>query len=72
MKNKLWAQACVNYQKVKVTRYAKSKFGEFSEPDGLFSVMHVDLIGPLPQFNEKIYCITCIGRFSCWVEVIPL
>lgn len=67
-----WAQACVNCQKVKITRHTKSKFGEFPEPDARFSVVHVDLIGPLPPSNGKVYCLTCIDRFSCWVEVIPL
>ena len=69
---KLWAQACINSQKVKITSHTKSKFGKISEPDVRFSVVHVDLIGPFSPSNGKIYYLTCIDKFSCWVEVIPL
>lgn len=67
-----WAQSCINCQRVKVHRHTKSKFGTFQEPDSRFSMVHIDLIGPMPPSNGKLYCLTCIDRFSCWMEVIPL
>lgn len=67
-----WAQTCINCQKSKVHRHTKSKFSKFEEPDEPFCTVHVDLIGPLPPSNGQIYCLTCIDRFSCWPEVIPL
>ncbi|XP_035222010.1 uncharacterized protein LOC118194908 [Stegodyphus dumicola] len=67
-----WARACLQCQKVKVTRHTKSTFGTYQEPDARFSIIHIDLIGPLPPSNGKIYCLTCIDRFSCWMEVVPL
>lgn len=34
--------------------------------------VHIDLIGPLPPSEGMTYCLTCIDRFSCWMEAIPL
>ncbi|GFX87594.1 transposon Ty3-I Gag-Pol polyprotein [Trichonephila clavipes] len=28
--------------------------------------------GPFPVSEGKINCLTCIDRFTCWIEVIPL
>ncbi|UYV64301.1 hypothetical protein LAZ67_3000207 [Cordylochernes scorpioides] len=67
-----WSQACINCQKTKVTRHTKSQIGTFREPDERFSVIHIDLIGPLPPSNGKYYCLTCIDRYTSWMEVIPL
>ena len=57
---KEWAQACISCQKCKVTRHTKSKFSEYQEPDTRFSVVHIDLIGPLPPSSGQVYCLTCI------------
>ncbi|GFW25482.1 transposon Tf2-9 polyprotein [Trichonephila clavipes] len=46
--------------------------GTFQEVDGRFSVIHVEIIGPFPASEGKINCLTCIDRFTCWIEVIPL
>ncbi|UYV63199.1 hypothetical protein LAZ67_2003414 [Cordylochernes scorpioides] len=67
-----WSQACINCQKTKVSRHTKSEIGTFREPDERFSVIHIDLIGPLPPSNGKYYCLTCIDRYTSWMEVIPL
>ncbi|UYV82515.1 hypothetical protein LAZ67_21002634 [Cordylochernes scorpioides] len=67
-----WSQACINCQKKKVTRHTKSQIGTFQEPDERFSVIHIDLIGPLSPSNGKYYCLTCIDRDTSWMEVIPL
>ncbi|UYV60514.1 hypothetical protein LAZ67_1001391, partial [Cordylochernes scorpioides] len=57
-----WAQACVNCQKCKVSIHTKSEIGKYQEVDERFSVIHIDLIGPLPPSNDNIYCLTCIDR----------
>ncbi|GFW94160.1 transposon Tf2-8 polyprotein [Trichonephila clavipes] len=67
-----WAKACIRCQKCKVSRHAKSKLGEFEQPDERFSVVHIDLIGKLPPSEGMQYCLTCIDRFSCWMEAIPI
>lgn len=67
-----WAKTCIRCQKCKVNRHTKSKFGEYQVPDARFSVVHIDLIGPLPPSESMLYCLTCIDRFSSWMEAIPL
>ncbi|UYV67906.1 hypothetical protein LAZ67_5002464 [Cordylochernes scorpioides] len=47
-------------------------FGKYQEVDERFSVIHIDLIGPLPPSNGNIYCLTCIDRYISWMEVVPL
>ncbi|GFS96653.1 retrovirus-related Pol polyprotein from transposon opus [Trichonephila clavipes] len=56
----------------KLWRHTKSKLGEFEQPDGRFSVVHIDLIEKLPPSEGMQYCLTCIDRFSCWMEAIPI
>ncbi|GFV81186.1 retrovirus-related Pol polyprotein from transposon 412 [Trichonephila clavipes] len=67
-----WAEACIRFQKCKISRHTKSKLGEFKQPDERFSVVHIDLIGKLPPSEGMQYCLTCIDRFSCWMEAIPI
>ncbi|UYV65712.1 hypothetical protein LAZ67_3005199 [Cordylochernes scorpioides] len=64
--------ACVNCQKCKVSIHTKSEIGKYQEVDERFSVVHIDLIGPLPPSNDNIYCLTCIDRYISWMEVVPL
>ncbi|GFX06194.1 retrovirus-related Pol polyprotein from transposon opus [Trichonephila clavipes] len=66
------AKACIRCQKCKVSRHTKSKLGEFEQPDERFSVVHIDLIGKLPPSEGMQYWLTCIDRFSCWMEAIPI
>ncbi|GBN05576.1 Pro-Pol polyprotein [Araneus ventricosus] len=68
----LWTRTCIPCQKAKINRHTKTKLGEFEVPSGRFCVVHIDLIGPLPPSRGNIYCLTCIDRFSNWMETIPL
>ncbi|GFU10855.1 retrovirus-related Pol polyprotein from transposon opus [Nephila pilipes] len=67
-----WAKACIRCQKCKFTRHTKSEFGEYQAPGERFSIVHIDLIGPLSPSEGMMYCLTCIDRFSCWMEIVPL
>ncbi|UYV73826.1 K02A2.6-like, partial [Cordylochernes scorpioides] len=67
-----WAQACVNCQRCKVSIHTKSEIGKYQEVDERFSVVHIDLFGPLPPSNGNIYCLTCIDMYTSWMEVVPL
>ncbi|GFT96342.1 retrovirus-related Pol polyprotein from transposon opus [Nephila pilipes] len=67
-----WAKTCMGCQKCKVNRHTKSKFGVYQIPDGRFSVVHIDLIGPLPPTEDMEYCLTCIDQYSSWIEAVPL
>ncbi|GFW09578.1 transposon Tf2-9 polyprotein [Trichonephila clavipes] len=66
-----WAKSCIQCQKNKINRHTHSQIGTFQEVDDRFSVIHVDIIGTFPVSEGKINCLTCIDRFTCWIEVIP-
>ncbi|GBM57971.1 hypothetical protein AVEN_72921-1 [Araneus ventricosus] len=68
----LWTRTCIPCQKAKINRHTKTKLGEFEVPSGRFCAVHIYLIGPLPPSRGNIYCLTCIDRFSNWIEAIPL
>lgn len=67
-----WARTCIDCQKNKITRHTKSEFSKFEESNERFNIVHIDLIGPLPPSDSKVYCLTCIDRFTSWMEVIPI
>ncbi|GFW73659.1 transposon Tf2-11 polyprotein [Trichonephila clavipes] len=69
-----WAKYYIQCQKNKINRHTHSQIGTFQEVDDRFSVIHVDIIGPFPvsEGKGKTNCLTCIDRFTCWIEVVPL
>ncbi|UYV73040.1 hypothetical protein LAZ67_10001648 [Cordylochernes scorpioides] len=44
----------------------------FSPPDGRFSHVHIDLVGPLPPSENYRYIFTCVDRFTRWPEALPI
>jgi cleavage and polyadenylation specificity factor subunit 1 len=68
----LWAKSCVPCQKSKISRHTKSILGEYQKPSERFREVHIDLVGPLPSSNGNTYCLTCIDRYTNWMEAIPL
>ena len=52
-----WAKVCIKCQKNKVTRHTQSPLEHFPLPDGRFTSVHVDIVGPLPVSNG--YCYSC-------------
>lgn len=67
-----WVKSCSACQRSKVHRHTKTPLGTFSSPDARFSHIHIDLIGPYPPSEGKIYCLTMIDRFTRWPEVVPI
>ena len=35
-------------------------------------MVHIDSVGPLPPSKGSTYLLTCIDRFTCWPEAIPI
>lgn len=67
-----WTRACIDCQRNKVNKHNKTPLGSYEEPDNKFEIIHLDIIGPLPPSRGNIYCLTCIDRFTNWMEVIPM
>lgn len=69
---KEWCRSCEACQRNKISRHIKSPLQNYPLPTERFSVVHIDLIGPLPFSNNFSYALTCIDRFTRWPEVIPI
>uniref|UniRef100_A0A0A9W1Z8 RNA-directed DNA polymerase n=1 Tax=Lygus hesperus TaxID=30085 RepID=A0A0A9W1Z8_LYGHE len=67
-----WTQACIGCQRSKVNKHTKSPIGTFVEADDRFSVVHIDIVGPLPPSDGYTYLLTMIDRFSSWMEAVPI
>ncbi|UYV80161.1 hypothetical protein LAZ67_18001853 [Cordylochernes scorpioides] len=67
-----WSRDCRACQRNKINRHTKTSFGTFKISTEKFNDIHIDLVGPLPPSNNYIYCLTCIDRYSNWMEAIPL
>lgn len=67
-----WSKCCLACQRAKVNRHVSAPLGTFNLPRTRFAVVHIDLIGPLPQSQGYRYCLTAVDRFTRWPEVIPI
>lgn len=67
-----WARKCLGCQKSKTSRHVKTEIGVFPASNERFSHVHVDIIGPLPVSEGFSYCLTCIDRYTRWIEIIPV
>lgn len=67
-----WTKSCQACQRNKTQVHTKSPLVSFPPPSDRFSVIHVDLVGPLPVSRGQRYLLTCVDRFTRWPEAIPL
>ena len=67
-----WAKECLSCQKAKVHRHTFTPLGRFDLPQGRFSNIHINLVGPLSPSNGFTYLLTCIDGFTRWPEAIPI
>ncbi|UYV70337.1 hypothetical protein LAZ67_7002562, partial [Cordylochernes scorpioides] len=68
----LWTLACHRCQVSKTARHTRTPLQSFSPPDGRFSHVHIDLVGPLPPSENYRYIFTCVARFTRWPEALPI
>lgn len=64
-----WTRCCIRCQQNKVQRHTRAAIGEFRVPNQRFEHINIDIIGPLPPSEGFVYCLTCVDRFSRWLEV---
>ena len=67
-----WCRSCKGCQTAKVSRHITPVFGKFTEPTERFDHVHIDIVGPSPYANGFRYLLTCVDRFTCWPEAIPI
>ena len=53
-------------------KHTVTPFGTFTTPDAQLDKIHIDIVDPLPPSNGYVYILTCINRFACWSEAIPI
>ncbi|UYV70374.1 hypothetical protein LAZ67_7002762 [Cordylochernes scorpioides] len=68
----LWTRACHRCQVSKTSRPTRTPLQSFSPPDGRFSHVYIDLVGPLPPSENYRYIFTCVDRFTRWPEALPI
>lgn len=69
---KLWASACAQCQRAKISRHIAAPLGDFNPPSARFSHVHADIVGPLPPSCGFRFLLTMIDRYTRWPEAIPL
>ena len=55
-----WTRACIQCQRAKIQRHTTSPLSTFPKPDARFSVIHIDLVGPLPPSKGYTYLLSCV------------
>ena len=69
---KEWVRCCQQCQTSKIQLHTKAPSERIPVQDARFEVVHIDLVGPLPQSQGKTHVLTVVDRFSPWPEVFPL
>jgi cleavage and polyadenylation specificity factor subunit 1 len=56
----------------KIHRHHKSQLQPYPAPDGRFTDLNIDIVGPLPPCQGYNYLFTIIDRFTKWPAAIPM
>ena len=67
-----WCRSCQGCESSKVSCHVKSPLSSHSLPTRRFKVIHVGIVGPLPEAEGHRYVLLMIDRFTRLVEVYPM
>ena len=67
-----FVRTCHPCQVVKQSPTIKAGVGHFPVPDQRFSVVHLDVVGPLVASEGHKYLLTAFCRTSRWLEAFPM
>ena len=67
-----FVRTCHPCQVAKQSPTVKAGVSAFPVPDQRFSVVHLDVVGPLPTSNGFKYLLTAFCRTSRWLEAYPM
>ena len=68
-----FVKTCHPCQVAKQAKTVNPGVGKFEVPDTRFSVIHLDIVGPLPRSHDGYkYLLSCFDRTSRWFEAYPL
>lgn len=69
---KQFSRTCQRCTTTKIGRHTKAPSSTFPAPDGRFTHIRADLVGPLDRVNRHEYIFTIIDRFTRWPVAVPL
>ena len=67
-----WARNCLQCQRSKVGRHQHTPLSRPPTPSDRFAVLHVDIIGPLPESDGCRYAFTIVDRLTRYPDAIPM
>ena len=67
-----FVRSCHPCQLAKQSRTVDPGVGDFPVPDKRFEVIHLDIVGPLPESHGHKYLLTIYDRCSRWTEAFAL
>ena len=67
-----WSDHCPECQKNKITRHNRQRLHQFPENKGRMNIIHIDLVGPLPNINNFPYILTMRDRNSGFLVATAL
>ena len=67
-----WANHCPACQQNKITRHNRQRLHQFPNSQGRMNVIHLDLVGPLPNAGNFPYIFTMRDRNTGFVIAAPL
>ncbi len=67
-----WSQACLHCQQAKIHRHIRLQPQPVPIPQGRFSHLHINLVGPLQYSGGFNFIFTLIDHTSKWMEAVPL